>query len=250
MSGHALKSPARKDSDLSASPPESSSPVHVGIIMDGNGRWAQARGLERSAGHRAGTDNVSRVASAFAERGVKYLTIFGFSTENWDRPAGEVDALMEILGEVIDHETRRLHQQNVRVSHIGGIERLSPQLRKAVKASTELTRNNNGLTLSVAFDYGGREEILEAVRRIVRDGLSPEQITEDLFSRYLSTKEVPDPDLIVRTGGEMRLSNFLIWQSHYAEYYSTSALWPDFDEAEVEGTLAEFRRRQRRFGRI
>ena len=206
--------------------------------------------MERSAGHRAGTDNVSRVASAFAERGVKYLTIFGFSTENWDRPVGEVDALMEILGEVIDHETRRLHQQNVRVSHIGGIERLSPQLRKAVKASTELTRNNNGLTLSVAFDYGGREEILEAVRRIVRDGLSPEQITEDLFSRYLSTKEVPDPDLIVRTGGEMRLSNFLIWQSHYAEYYSTSALWPDFDEAEVEVALAEFRRRQRRFGRI
>ena len=223
-------------------------PAHVGIIMDGNGRWARERGLERSEGHRAGTDNIARVAGAFAERGVKYLTIFGFSTENWSRPPEEVDALMEILGEVIEQETLRLHEQNVRVRHLGGLGRLSPQLRKAVKASTDLTRGNDGLTLNVAFDYGGREEILKAVRRVLRDGLSPEQITEEVFCGYMSTCGLPDPDLIVRTGGEMRLSNFLIWQAHYAEYYSTPALWPDFDELEVDGALEEFRRRQRRFG--
>ena len=216
--------------------------------MDGNGRWALARGLDRPHGHRAGTDNISTIARAFAERGVRYLTIFGFSTENWNRPAREVDALMEILGEVIEQETRRLHEQGVRVRHIGGLDRLSPQLREAVKASVHLTRNNAGLTLSVAFDYGGREEILEAVRRVVCDGLPPEQITEESFGRYLSTSGVPDPDLIIRTGGEMRLSNFLIWQSHYSEYYSTPALWPDFDESEVDRALDEFRRRQRRFG--
>ena len=248
MSARPLEAPAQfepKVSDASLAP---TVPVHVGIIMDGNGRWARGRGLERSSGHRAGTDNIARVTRALAERGVKYLTIFGFSTENWSRPAEEVDALMDILGEVIEQETLRLHEQNVRLQHLGGLDRLSPQLRKAVKASTELTRDNDGLTLNVAFDYGGREEILEAVRRILRDGLSPEQISEELFCRYLSTRGMPDPDLIVRTGGEMRLSNFLIWQSHYSEYYSTPALWPDFDESEVDRALEEFRRRQRRFG--
>ncbi len=248
MSARALKTPARPDPAPSSAPAMRPVPAHVGVIMDGNGRWASARGLERSEGHRAGTDNISRVAGAFAERGVKYVTIFGFSTENWSRPPEEVDALMEILGEVIEQETMKLHAQNVRVRHLGGLGRLSPQLRKAVKASTDLTRENDGLTLNVAFDYGGREEILEAVRRILRDGLSPEQVTEELFCGYLSTRGVPDPDLIVRTGGEMRLSNFLIWQAHYAEYYSTPALWPDFDESEVDGALEEFRRRQRRFG--
>ena len=149
---------------------------------------------------------------------------------------------------MIEQETLKLHAQNVRVRHLGGLGRLSPQLQEAVKASTDLTRDNDGMTLNVAFDYGGREEILEAIRRVMRDGLSPEQITEDLFCSYLSTCGVPDPDLIVRTGGEMRLSNFLIWQAHYAEYYSTYALWPEFDESEVERALEEFRRRQRRFG--
>ncbi len=248
MSARAIKTPPRAEDAASPAPVVHPVPSHVGIIMDGNGRWARARGLERSEGHRAGTDNIARVARSFAERGVKYLTIFGFSTENWSRPPEEVDALMEILGEVIEQETLKLHQQNVRVRHLGGLGRLSPQLQKSVSASTDLTRDNDGLTLNVAFDYGGREEILEAVRRILRDGLSPEQITEELFCGYMSTRGVPDPDLIVRTGGEMRLSNFLIWQAHYAEYYSTPALWPDFDESEVDGALEEFRRRQRRFG--
>ena len=246
MSARPLEAPAQFESKVSDASLAPTVPVHVGIIMDGNGRWARGRGLERSSGHRAGTDNIARVTRALAERGVKYLTIFGFSTENWSRPAEEVDALMDILGEVIEQETLRLHEQNVRL--LGGLDRLSPQLRKAVKASTELTRDNDGLTLNVAFDYGGREEILEAVRRILRDGLSPEQISAELFCRYLSTRGMPDPDLIVRTGGEMRLSNFLIWQSHYSEYYSTPALWPDFDESEVDRALEEFRRRQRRFG--
>ena len=225
-------------------------PNHVAIIMDGNGRWAKSRGKPRSEGHRAGTDNVRRIIEVFAQRGVRYLTLFAFSTENWDRPDDEVQSLLEILREVIGREVQQLHERGVRIKHLGLLDRLSPQLRQAISDSVELTKNNTGLTLSVAFDYGGRAEILNAVRCILSDGVAPTDIAEELFERYLYTTEVPDPDLIIRTAGEMRLSNFLLWQSAYAEYYATPVLWPDFDEREVAKALDAYSQRQRRFGKV
>ena len=227
-----------------------SPPNHVAIIMDGNGRWATNRGRPRIEGHRAGTDNVRRIIETFAQFGVNYLTLFAFSTENWDRPDAEVRSLIEILSEVIGREVKALHEQGVRIRHLGRVDRLSPQLQSAIFDSVELTKNNTGLTLSVAFDYGGRAEILNAVRRIVADSLSPEAITEEVLRRYLYTDEIPDPDLIIRTAGEMRMSNFLLWQSAYAEYYATPVLWPDFDEHEVAKALVAYSQRQRRFGRV
>ena len=241
-----MSQPYALDSSSSASPP----PVHVAIILDGNGRWAMSRGNSRTEGHRAGTDNVRRIVQAFAGNGVDYLTLFAFSTENWLRPDNEVRGLIAILQEVIGRETRALHEQGVRIQHLGRMDRLPPELREAILDSVELTRNNAGLTLSVAFDYGGRAEILTAVRRIVESGVSAADVTEDLFCRSLYTDGIPDPDLIIRTAGEMRLSNFLLWQSAYAEYYSTPVFWPDFDEDEVEKALAAYRQRERRFGKV
>ena len=225
-------------------------PEHVAIIMDGNGRWASGSGLPRSEGHRAGRENVRRVLGCFSRYGVKYVTVFAFSTENWERPEEEVNALMELLGEAIREETPRLHEEGVRIKHIGRMDRLSPGLQDAIHQGIELTRDNRAMTLSVAFDYGGRAEIIDAVRRIVEDGLPADRLTEDLFQRYLYTGDLPDPDLIVRTAGEMRLSNFLIWQGAYAEYYSTPVLWPDFDDVEVARALEAYSRRQRRYGRL
>ena len=225
-------------------------PNHVAIIMDGNGRWAKSRGLPRLEGHRAGTENIRRILEYFATRGIDYVTLFAFSTENWERPSDEVQGLLEILREVIGKEVELLHEQGVRIRHLGRIDRLSPGLQEAMQESIALTENNKGVTLSVAFDYGGRAEILDAVRCIVADGVSPEHITEELVSRYLYTSDLPDPDLIIRTAGEMRLSNFLLWQSAYAEYYSAPVLWPDFNEAEVDRALGAYRSRQRRFGKV
>ena len=225
-------------------------PTHVAIIMDGNGRWARSRGKPRSEGHRAGTDNIRRIIEAFAQRGIRYLTLFAFSTENWERPDDEVQGLLEMLREVIGREVELLHEQGVRIKHLGRLDRLAPQLQQAISESIDLTRDNTGLTLSVAFDYGGRAEILEAVRAIIADGIPTERVTEEVFRRYLHTTELPDPDLIIRTAGEMRLSNFLLWQSAYAEYYATTAYWPDFDEGEVARALGAYSRRQRRFGKV
>ena len=225
-------------------------PDHVAIIMDGNGRWAQSRGGTRSDGHRAGTDNIRTVVETFARSEVKHLTLFAFSTENWQRPSDEVHALIEILQEVIIKEVRELHEQGVRIRHLGRLDRLSREFQSLIRDSIELTRHNTGMTLSVAFDYGGRDEIISAVRRIVADNIPSEDITEDLFSRYLHTHELPDPDLIIRTAGEMRLSNFLLWQSAYAEYYATPVLWPDFGEREALDALAAYGQRQRRFGKV
>jgi undecaprenyl diphosphate synthase len=218
--------------------------------MDGNGRWAKNRGKARIKGHRAGTENIRRVIESFAQNGVRYLTLFAFSTENWNRPSAEVRGLIAILREVIGREVKRLHKQGVRIRHLGQLDRLSPELQRAMLDSIALTQDNTGLTLSVAFDYGGRSEIINAVRRVVEDRIPPEDITEDLFRKYLFTTDIPDPDLIIRTAGEMRLSNFLLWQSAYAEYYATSVLWPDFGEEEVEEALAVFGRRERRFGKV
>ena len=226
------------------------SPTHVAVIMDGNGRWAGGRDLPRIDGHRAGTDNIRRVIEAFAQRGVKFLTLFAFSTENWDRPSDEVQGLIEILREMIDREVERLHSKGVRVRHLGRLDRLPSEIQRSIQNSEELTKHNTGMTLSVAFNYGGRTEILDAIRNIVADGVGPEEITDDLFRSYLYISEIPDPDLIIRTAGEMRLSNFLLWQSAYAEYFTTNVLWPDFDEVHVEQAITAYSQRQRRFGKI
>ena len=225
-------------------------PRHVAIIMDGNGRWAAGHGRSRSDGHRAGTDNIRNIISAFDDYGVQYVTLFAFSTENWDRPGDEVQTLISIIQEVIRKEAEDLHQEGVRIRHLGRLDRLSPGLQQAIQDSVELTKNNTRLTLNVAFDYGGRAEITSAVQAIVRDGIEPENITEELFATYLHTDGIPDPDLIIRTAGEMRLSNFLLWQTAYAEYYSTPVYWPDFDEAEVANAIEAYGQRQRRFGKV
>lgn len=223
-------------------------PNHVAIIMDGNGRWAEKRGMPRLFGHRAGTDNVQRVVEAFDRYQVRYLTLYAFSTENWRRPGLEVSGLFHILAEMIDRETKVLHKKGVKLAHLGKVDELAAELRDKVRKAIELTKNNTGMTLSIAFDYGGRAEILEAVRRIIYDDVPAEDITESLFGSYLYTADVPDPDLIIRTAGEMRLSNFLIWQAAYGEFYSTPTLWPDFDEKEIEKALIAYSRRERRFG--
>ncbi len=239
---------ANRRASLTKAPPRSA-PRHVAIIMDGNGRWARERGLSRQAGHRAGTENIRRIIECFAERGVPYLTLFAFSTENWARrPKTEVNALVRLTGRVIDRELRALHENGVRLLHIGSLDGLSPGLQKKVLRAIELTKDNSRLTVTLAFNYGGRAEIIEAVKRLMRDGVVAEDVSEGVFASYLDTAGLPDPDLIIRTGGEMRVSNFLLWQLAYAEYYSTTAYWPDFDEAEIERALAAYAGRSRRFG--
>lgn len=225
-------------------------PTHVAIIMDGNGRWAQKRGLPRLAGHRAGTENLREIIKACVEFGVKYLTIYAFSTENWGRPADEVDGLMHILEDVIDQELEELHQQGVQLVHIGQLERLDPSLRDKVKKSIELTKDNHRLTVCIAWNYGGRDEIVCAIKRIIEDGLKPDQICDDIVSDYMFTAGIPDPDLIIRTSGEMRISNFLIWQSAYSEWYVTPILWPDFNRDEFRKALIDFGQRERRYGLV
>lgn len=225
-------------------------PNHVAIIMDGNGRWAQQRGLSRRAGHKAGAENVRAVIEAFADRGVRFLTLFAFSTENWGRPKKEVDALLRLPGRVINREIDALHRNGIRLLHVGRLDPLSRRLQKKLQEAIDLTKNNTGMTVSVAFNYGGRAEILDAVRHIVADGLDPEGIDEGVFCSYLYTSDLPDPDLIIRTAGELRMSNFLLWQSAYAEYYFTPVYWPDFDAAEVDRALEAYSHRQRRFGLV
>jgi undecaprenyl diphosphate synthase len=227
---------------------DQATPVHVAIIMDGNGRWAKMRGQSRHAGHRAGTENIRRVIRAFAERGVQYLTLYAFSTENWTRPRAEIRSLMRILAFAIAKEVQALHRNNVRLLHIGDLSALSGALQKQVRDAIELTRDNTGLTLVLAFNYGGRAELVQAVREIVASGVDPKAVDEDLIARHLYTSGIPDPDLVVRTAGEMRLSNFLVWQTAYAEYYSTPACWPDFDVDEVARALDAFAGRRRRYG--
>jgi undecaprenyl diphosphate synthase len=231
-------------------PPLERVPQHVGIIMDGNGRWAQARGLPRSAGHRAGTENLRHVLRAAVEFGVPILTIYAFSTENWGRPASEVRALLSILERVIDRELSELHQEGVQLRHTGRLERIPPKLQRKILDAIELTKENQRLILNVAFDYGGRDELVGAIRRIINDGVSAQQVDEPLVSRYLYTAGLPDPDLIIRTSGETRISNFLIWQGAYAEFYVTPSLWPDFGKDELYKALGYYNQRERRFGLV
>ena len=218
--------------------------------MDGNGRWAKERGRLRLEGHRAGTDNIRRVIETFSEYGVQYLTIYAFSTENWSRPQREVRGLWTLLGRAIARERDALHKKGIRLIHIGRRDRLARRVLKAVDDAVELTKSNTGLTLIVGLDYGGRAEIVHAVQRIIQSGVKPEEVTEETISDHLYTAAFPDPDLVIRTAGEMRLSNFLTWQSAYAEYYPTSAYWPDFDRHEIEQALKAYSQRERRFGSI
>jgi undecaprenyl diphosphate synthase len=225
-------------------------PTHIAIIMDGNGRWALSRGLPRLAGHRAGTENLRRVIEACIEFGIRYLTIYAFSTENWGRPREEVEGLMKIFEDVIDQELQELHDQGVQLRHLGRLERLEPEFKKKVIHALEYTRNNSRLILNIAFNYGGRDEIVNAIQCMIRDGVKAEDVTGQLVNRYLFTAGVPDPDLIIRTSGELRGSNFLIWQGAYSEWYFPAVYWPDFDREQLRLALEEFRRRDRRYGRI
>jgi undecaprenyl diphosphate synthase len=229
-------------------------PTHIGIILDGNGRWAKARGLPRAAGHRAGTDATRKIVRACGELGVKYLTIYVFSAENWGRPRTEVSLLMDLLVEMTRREIRELNKNNVRLHAIGDLSKLPPKTRREVLNGIEATAANSGLNLVLAVSYGGRAEIVEGVKKFARDALANPSVidglTEQSFSRLLYTADFPDPDLIIRPGGEKRTSNFLLWQSAYAELYFTDVLWPDFDKACLEQAIADFNKRERRFGKV
>jgi undecaprenyl diphosphate synthase len=223
-------------------------PVHVAIIMDGNGRWAKKRGLPRQAGHRAGVENLRRVIDACLEFGIKILTIYAFSTENWGRPDSEVRGLMRIFRRVLDQELEELNAQGVCLHHLGDLEGIAPDLQEKVLYALDLTKNNDRLILNVAFNYGGRAEILHATQQMLADDISPEDLNEELFSSYLFTSGLPDPDLVIRTSGELRVSNFLIWQAAYAEFFAAPEYWPDFGREELYEAIVAYSQRERRFG--
>jgi len=223
-------------------------PEHVAFIMDGNGRWAERHSLSRFEGHRAGVENAKSVVDCLSRYHIRCVTLYAFSTENWSRPDDEVNGLIALLGDAIEQESRRLHQQGVRLRHLGRMEGLSPEVRQAINGAVELTKNNTGMIVNFAFNYGGRLEIVDAARRLIAEGVPSHSIDEDLLSKHLYTAGLPDVDLVIRTGGEIRTSNFLVWQAAYSEYYFTPVLWPDFGEAELEKALRAYSQRQRRFG--
>jgi undecaprenyl diphosphate synthase len=223
-------------------------PEHIAIIMDGNGRWAQKRNLPRQAGHRAGTQNILSLLKTVGKYGIKYVTLYSFSTENWNRPEDEIHGILDILGKTIDKELPKLHKNGIRICHIGRLEKLPEKTRIAVLNAIELTQNNTAMILSLAFDYGGRTEIVDAVKKIITDRIPPQDVDEKLFGNYLYTNNLPAVDLVIRTGGDLRISNFLLWQSAYSEFYFTDVLWPDFKSREIEKALISYSKRQRRFG--
>ncbi len=223
-------------------------PRHVAFIMDGNGRWAEQRGLSRLDGHRAGVKNIRSIIEFLHSKGIKYVTLYAFSTENWRRPEDEVNGLFHILEEIIGKESRELHKNGVRIHHIGSMAGLSSKLKESITKALKLTHNNTSMNLGIALNYGGRSEILDAVRKLIADGLKPEELDEDTFRKCLYAPDFPDVDMVIRTGGELRISNLLIWQTAYSEYYFTPVLWPDFDEKELEKALLSYSQRQRRFG--
>jgi len=225
-------------------------PVHVAIIMDGNGRWARARGLPRLAGHRAGTENLRRIIEACVEFGVKYLTIYAFSTENWGRPMDEVEGLMKIFDDVFDRELNELHKQGAQLRHVGRLEGVRSSMIEKIKRGVEKTKNNERLILNVAFNYGGRDEIVKVIQSIVESGVKPEEITPELIEQNLFTHGSPDPDLVIRTSGEMRTSNFLLWQTAYSEWYFPEVFWPDFGREQLLEAIQEYSQRERRFGLV
>lgn len=233
---------------IDATSAATSIPRHVAIIMDGNGRWAKERGLSRMEGHEAGTENIRQILRRAAEHGVQYLTFWAFSTENWRRPEEEVAGLMSILGRALISETEELHRQGAQLRHIGDLGALDPELAQSVREAIALTAHNDRIILTIAFNYGGRQELIHAMQGMLRDGVAPEDVCEELVQRYLYMPDLPDADLIIRTSGEYRLSNFLLWQGAYSELYFSGKYWPDFTPADLDDALADFAMRERRFG--
>ena len=223
---------------------------HVALIMDGNGRWAKQRGLPRIEGHRNGVKRVNEIIDTAVEIGLQAVTFYTFSIENWNRPMTEVKALMRILDKYLRSEMNRLHKMNIIFRAVGNIEKLPDNIRKLLRDFEELTKKNTGLVLSSALSYGSRAEIVNAVKKIIKDGVRAKDVDEELFESYLYTAGIPDPDLIIRTSGEMRLSNFLLWQSAYSEFYFTETLWPDFGRKEFIAAINEYKGRERRFGAL
>jgi len=221
---------------------------HVAIIMDGNRRWAQRRELPSLDGHRAGVESMHSTIEYLGNYHLKYLTIYGFSTENWNRDPDEIEGLFRLYTEVLNKESHELYKRGVRLRHVGHLDELPPYVQMATNRALDLTKNNTGMTLCFAFNYGGSIEIIDAVRQLIDEGVPPQLVDEKLFSRYLYTDGIPDVDLVIRTAGELRLSNFLIWQTRYSEFYFTQTLWPDFDTEELEKALEAYSQRQRRFG--
>ena len=225
-------------------------PHHIAIIMDGNGRWAQMRGLPRTAGHKKGLDAARAVTHAAGKQGVKWLTLFGFSTENWSRPEGEINDLMGLLRIYLRAEAADLHKNNIRLRVIGFRHRLAKDIITQIEEVEELTQNNDGLQLCIALDYGGRQDIVEATRLLIENGTNASDVTEDLISETLMTKDIPDPDLVIRSSGEMRISNFLLWQSAYSEFLFSDVMWPDFDGDSLAAAIQDYTTRDRRYGGV
>ncbi len=225
-------------------------PVHVAIVPDGNGRWAERRGLPRLAGHKVGAQNMLRMVQYLSEYPIKYMTLYGFSTENWGRPKEEVEGLFDLLQHFIEKHLVYINERDIQLRHIGRLEQLPEKLRNTITHAVETTERNSRMILNIAFNYGGRAEIVDAVKRLVREGVQPEAIDETLFESYLYTAGTPPVDLLIRTGDEVRFSNFLIWQTAYSEYYLTSVLWPDFSKRDIEKALISYSRRKRRFGAL
>jgi undecaprenyl diphosphate synthase len=225
-------------------------PQHIAIVMDGNGRWAEKRGLSRSAGHQAGFSRIRSVVAEVQKHGIKYLTLYSFSTENWNRPADEVKSILKILTDNIDREAADMLNKGIQMRHIGRLSDLSPEIQEAIQRACHLTRKNSKLVLTFAFNYGGQAEILDAVKSIAALRLLPEQIDKTQFEKHLYTAGMPPVDLLIRTGGELRISNFMLWEAAYAELYFTKVLWPDFTPKQVERAINAFTLRQRRFGQV
>lgn len=225
-------------------------PVHIAAIMDGNGRWASSKGLPRTVGHKAGSETFRKISEYLNEIGVKYFTVYAFSTENWKRPKEEVSAIMRLLKQYLLEAISDMAEKNIRLCFFGDIAPLNDELKKLIAKTDEISKSCTGLTVNVCLNYGGRDEITRAVKSIVADGVKPEDITEKLISSYLYSKDVPDPDLIIRPGREQRISNFLLWQCAYSEFYFTDTLWPDMNEEEINKAIVSFQKRKRRFGGI
>jgi undecaprenyl diphosphate synthase len=242
--------PAAWSTEPAAGFSRSSVPRHVAIIMDGNGRWAAQRGLPRLAGHQHGTSNIRRITTAAAELGIGYLTLWAFSTDNWRRPRDEIEGILRILAEVIERETEELHRQGAQLRHIGSLAGLDPELQTAVLGAIERTRENTRLVLTLAFNYSGRQEMLAAIKSLIESGTPADALNEETLEAHLFTRDLPDPDLIIRTSGEFRISNFLLWQSAYSELYFTPTLWPDFGPDDLCEAVRAFGRRERRFGGV
>ena len=225
-------------------------PNHIAFVPDGNGRWAEQRGLPRLEGHQAGAENMHRMVQYLNEYPINYLTLYGFSTENWSRPEEEVKGLFQILEEFIIKCVSEFHERGIKLRHIGRISELPQSLQLTIDRAVELTKNNTRMLLSLAFNYGGRAEIVDAVRHLLAEGIPPQNVDEELFDSYLYTAGLPDVDLLIRTGDEVRLSNFLIWQTAYSEYHFTRVLWPDFGKKDIDKALLSYSRRERRFGAL